>query len=516
MAQSIKNLSIGSKIIDANGNKFIIIARDHYASNEVTLLSETAPCKMYMSANTSNKDYSLTEVHYYLQNQYLDLLDKNLVNAISVTNLPYTDSVSSYQYADCFLNTKAFILSCKELGIGVTAFHSFPNEKNINYVKNNFSSLFTVKTWTRTEDNSNNNNWFFYTSNGNVVRGEPTSALEVRPAINLPADVLVSYGVSNGYYSFVFNTPPIIQNIANIKGNYGSPTNIAYTVTDSDDSTLVHYISFDNGATYTEIKPSRAGDNYTYTHVFNELKNYYCRIKVIDSANNSVVSNGFTIEVSSVAPVINIVSVVDRVVTFRTSCQTHNISTVEILINNVVVKTYTSGFDFNLIYEIDRAKLNVGKNAIRIRSTSTDNLSTYKDIEAVKTIYNLPPVGTKVIIGEHTYSITSATSNGSNQTYTLDKKLLSNVSKGQEIRITQDSVKVLCSMSNTESSKDYKEMKLVKTKKLKGIFDGYVEEKYELESEGRYSAIKIQTERFNNNIESEIIELQQYFDYMED
>ena len=59
-------------------------------------------------------------------------------------------------------------------------------------------------------------------------------------------------------------------------------------------------------------------------------------------------------------------------------------------------------------------------------------------------------------------------------------------------------------------------MKLVKTKKLKGQFEGYVEEKYELENEGRYSAIKIQTERFNNKIESEIIELQQYFDYMED
>ena len=38
MAQSIRNLSVGSKVIDAKGNKFIIIAYNHYALNEVTLL----------------------------------------------------------------------------------------------------------------------------------------------------------------------------------------------------------------------------------------------------------------------------------------------------------------------------------------------------------------------------------------------------------------------------------------------------------------------------------------------
>ena len=59
-------------------------------------------------------------------------------------------------------------------------------------------------------------------------------------------------------------------------------------------------------------------------------------------------------------------------------------------------------------------------------------------------------------------------------------------------------------------------MKLIKTKVLKGQLDGYIEEKYELEGEGRYSAIKLETERFITSIASEIIELQQYFDYMED
>ena len=71
-------------------------------------------------------------------------------------------------------------------------------------------------------------------------------------------------------------------------------------------------------------------------------------------------------------------------------------------------------------------------------------------------------------------------------------------------------------LSNLENSKDFKEMKLVKTKKLKGIFEGYIEEIYELSGEGRYSTIKLELERYNTSVESEITELQQAFDYMED
>ena len=80
----------------------------------------------------------------------------------------------------------------------------------------------------------------------------------------------------------------------------------------------------------------------------------------------------------------------------------------------------------------------------------------------------------------------------------------------------QDKASVKCSLSNTTTNKDFKDMKLVKSKILKGDFEGYIEEKYELSGEGRYSTIKLELERFNSNSENEIIELQQAFDYMED
>ena len=152
--------------------------------------------------------------------------------------------------------------------------------------------------------------------------------------MNVPNTLLVSDSVSNGCYSLMFNEPPVIQTISGIQGNYGSVTDISYVAIDNDDTELTHYISFDNGTKWQEIKPARNGNIYTYSHVFNELNTYYCRIKVVDSAKNEVVSNAFTITVNAVAPTVNIVSVIDKVVTFKVNCITSEVSKVEILINN--------------------------------------------------------------------------------------------------------------------------------------------------------------------------------------
>ena len=123
---------------------------------------------------------------------------------------------------------------------------------------------------------------------------------------------------------------------------------------------------------------------------------------------------------------------------------------------------------------------------------------------------------TKVVINNIEYTITNATSGGSNHTYTLDKNLINSVKANDIVKVMQDKVSVKCSLSNISSGTNFKDMKLVKSKILKGGLEGYTEEKYELEGEGRYSTIRLELERFNSNSENEIIELQQAFDYMED
>ena len=516
MAQSIRNLALGSKVKDPKGNKFIVVAYNHYSSNEVTLLSEEPINSLRMAPLSYIRyTYAVTDVAYYLENNYLRALDDRLVENIKVTSVPCYELGTSIQINTSTIRTKAFLLSATELGF---EYQGYSGEgRKIDYVANNLKNSSYLPFWTRTimDSTLNYSQCHIINKNGYIEPVASNEAYSVIPAINVNASVLVSDDVDSGYYRIVFNAPPVIQNISNIKGNYGSATEIVYTATDSDNSNLTHYISFDNGSNWTEINPTRKGDTYYYSHVFNELNTYYCRVKVVDT-ESATVSNGFIVEVNASSPTVNIVSVVDRVITFKANCLTHDITKVEILINDEVVKTYEKGFDFNLVYELDRALLNLGKNSIQIKATSIGNLYGYRDLEANKTTYNLPPVGTKVVISNNVYTITEAEQVGVNQLYTLERNLETNVSKNQEIRIEQDSVKVLCSLANLESRKDFKEMKLVKSKKLKGIFEGYVEEKYELFGEGRYSSIKIENERFNNSVESEIIELQQHFDYIED
>jgi len=517
MAQSIKNISIGSKIKDNKGNIFTVIAKNHYGSNQVTLMHTDAHINMQMhTSHTRNSEYGYSEVHYYLSNDYLKRLQDELKDSLLATQIYYNDAISTTQYTTKSLSAKAFIPAYSEIGDRRTA---DPQQvKFIDYFSNNNYATNSM-TWTRTEQYTMTGGIYsshYYITGSVGVQASGDVYCDVIPFMNVSSSLLVSDKVSNGYYSFIFNEPPIIQNINSIDGNYGSTTNISYVAIDNDDSNITHYISFDNGTNWQEIKPTRNGNRYTYSHVFSELNTYYCRVKVVDSAKNEVVSNAFTITVNAVAPKVNIVSVVDKVVTFKANCITSEVSKVEIIINGKVVKTFTNGFDFNLIYEIDRNNLNIGKNSIQIKATSQENLIGYASLEASKTKYNLPPVGTKVIIGGIEYTISNASENGSNQTYTLNNNLVNRIKEGDIIKITQDSIKVLCAMSNLENVKDYKEMKLVKTKKLKGDLEGYVEEKYELQGEGRYSTVKLEMQRFSNNVATEVLELQQYFDYIED
>lgn len=519
MAQSIQNLGVGSKIKDNKGNIFTLIAHNHYGSNQVTLMHTNLNVRMELHSDPAlfSDTYETSNVHKYLNNGYLNKIQSELAKNISSTTIKYKDYISKTQSVTKTMTTKVFIPALKEVKTGVSDDVSSLNY--IRYFDNNFISEEIA--WTRTEGvDSNCNHALGYGVFGFGYQPAGLSyfytSLCVVPFFNMSYSTLVTDKVSNGYYSFVFNEPPVIQNISNIKGNYGTPTDITYTATDSDDTNLTHYISFNNGTTYTKINPSKNGDIYTYSHIFNELNTYYCRIKVVDSADNATISNAFTVTVSSVAPTVGIVSVVGKDITFKVNCITSDISKVEVLVNDDIVKTFESGFSSNLSYEVNRSVLNLGKNSIQIKATSEEGLIGYANLEANKEKYQLPPAGTKVEINGNDYFVLRATENESYQTYTLTENLKTNVGIGDLIKVSQDNVKVLCSLSNLENVKDYKEMKLVKTKKLKGDFEGYVEEKYELQGEGRYSAIKLDLEKFSSSAQTEVLELQQYFDYLED
>lgn len=523
MAQPIKNLTLGSIVVDNKGNEFVVIAKNHYQNLidkglDTVLLWSKNPVKVIQMSKTQlnmrHFSYDNSDVDYYLCNKYGNTLQNDLLDHIQATEIKFADRVDHATGNTKSALRKFFILSLKELNFSGVDVGGTP----VNYFSNNNKRANGYEYWTTHESFSDS----FETTMGIVTAngGKSFSSISfsggVVPAFNIDSNVLVSDNVEDGKYRLIFNNPPVINIIQNIKGNYGSPTKIIYTATDSDDNNLTHYISFDNGDMWQNINPTRISNTYTYTHIFNELKNYNCRIKVVDSANNEVVSNMFVVSVNSVAPSVVIVGANKQVITFKVNCATESISKVEVLVNSSIKHTFNSGFDFNLSYEVNREHLGSGRNSIEIRATSSAGLMGSKMLEANKTTYNLPPVGTKVIIGSIEYIIQGVSQSGANQVYTLNSALKSDVEKGEPINILQDNVKVKCALSNVSNQKDFKDMRRIKVKNLKGNLEGYVEEKYELEGEGRYSTIKIEAERFNNEMESEIIELQQYFDYVGD
>lgn len=512
MAQSIRNLPIGSFVRDSRSNLFRIVAHDHYGENQVTLIQTAlnVALPMHINPGSVHSHYGNSEVHYYLNNDYLNVLDPGLKERLLTTEIKYMDVLSTSQGEVKTVSAKAFILAQEE----VRPIANTYGLKQIPFFSN--GGGVPTNSWTRNKvvNNAQVVSYIIYSQYG-LITQQAQNPNGFWPTINVSNSTLVSENSFGGIYAFVFDEPPIIQNINNIENTLGKGTVISYTATDNG-TKLIHHISFDNGDTWIRINPTKVDNTYTYIHVFDNIGNYDCRVKVEDEAGNVTVSNLFTVSIVASVPIVNIVKVENKVITFKASCLTHDIEKIEISINGEIIKTIKDNLTSNLSYEVDRLLLNEGKNSMKITATSTNAQTGFVNLEVTKTKYNLPPVGTKVIINDEHYVITKAVENDYLHTYTLDKELVNYVYKNDVIKIYQDTVKVYCSLSAVEDSKEYKEMKLVKTKKLRGQFAGYIEEKYELEEEGRYSSIKLELERFNTSVDSEIIELQQHFDYMED
>ena len=270
MAQSIRNLALGSKVKDPKGNKFIVIAYNHYSTNEVTLLAENPVINSRMASPTYVRyTFPETDIAYYLKNDYLRTLDDNLVENVKDTSIPCYKLGTSIQISTSIISTKAFLLSATELGFGSQGY--LGEGRRIDYIANNLKNSFNLPFWTRTimDRTLNYSHSYIINKSGYIESAPANGVYPVMPAINIDSSILVTDEVEGGYYRFVFNDPPVIQNIPNLKGNYGSATEIVYTATDSDNTDLMHYISFDNGSSWKEINPIRKGDTYYYSHVFN-------------------------------------------------------------------------------------------------------------------------------------------------------------------------------------------------------------------------------------------------------
>ena len=523
MARSISYLQPGAKIKDSIGNTYVVLAHNHYAEGQVTVWTEKLVTTMkYSSIVQGYLDYEYTDINAYLKNTYPNTLSHTIKYYTVTTKLPYTDIISSALVENRYIESKYFLLSSTELGSTDYSYEN--NHKTIPYLGTYVNRKSSETYWTRTECSTHNNvtnttanSYGTIMSSGGL--GYPTSVnaiFGVRPAFNLSHELMVEDEVENGYYKIVEVIPPKISNISNMVGNFGSDTTINYEVVNEEGHELTHYFSIDNGDSWQVIKPTKNGDSYSFKHVFNEVKAHYCRIKVIDAINSSATSNLFTVTVNHSVPNINILGHTNLDFRFRVNCITSELSRIEIYVNDVLKETITENLDFTQTYSIDKSLLTNSKNYVQVKATAKSGLVGTKDIEVRKSTYDIPAIGSKVVINSDVYTVESAKKSGNNIVLNLVEALVEKVSKGDLIYILQDNVKVKCSLSNIESKLEYKDMKLVKVKALKGDLAGFIEEKYILDGEGRYSAIKLELEKFNSSIDVGVKELQQMFDYLED
>lgn len=515
MSINISYLSEGSRLIDSYGNKYILVAQNHYGQGQSTLWMEE--CVEYMPCSptqTGFSSYENSDVNRYLRDRLPQMLPEALRDYTLTTSIPYTDLVSKSITEFKTIDTKYFLFSSREMG---DLTYEEPH-KVIPYLTNEFNRKAEAIYWTRSETYNNNISVLVCISStgeyGYVHR--PDRDFGVRPAFNVSHDLMVEDKPNNGYYKIIEIARPKVGKIPNLNGNYGSATTINYTVTNTTGLPLTHHFSKDNGLTWELIKPTQNGNNYYFNYVFNEIKNYYCRIKIVDPSGAYGESNIFTVFLEHSVPNINILGHDNLTFRFKATCVTSEINKIEIFINGSLRSTLTENLDFTQTYTIDKSLLTGAKNAVQVKATAKSGAIGTKGVEVRKATYNIPVVGSKVIINDVVYTVESTSKVDTNIVLNLKEALEEKVSKGDLIIILQDNVKVKCSLSDVETDLNYKDMKPVKIKVLKGDFEGYIEEKYVLEGEGRYSAIKLELERFSEDVNVEVAELQQMFDYLED
>ena len=225
-----------SSIYDDSCNGTWLLMKDCYVS------------RAWHSSNVNK--YESSDIHTYLNNTFLKLLDSNIQEAIKQVKLPYRQNGGSGgtdRTGANGLSTKIFLLSGYEVGWTTSDSSYFPvdgakldyftassggNSKRIAYLNGS-----ATRWWLRSPSTfSTNSVWFVY-SNGGCSSNYASDSYGIRPALVLPSTLLVS---DDGTVST--NTPPTITSASGASGvNLGSKTaafNFQYTVADADGDKL--------------------------------------------------------------------------------------------------------------------------------------------------------------------------------------------------------------------------------------------------------------------------------------
>ena len=225
-----------SSIYDNSCNGTWLLMKDCYVS------------RAWHSSNVNK--YESSDIHTYLNNTFLKLLDSNIQEAIKQVKLPYRQNGGSGgtdRNGANGLSTKIFLLSGYEVGWTTSDNSYFPvdgakldyfaassggNSKRIAYLNGSATSW-----WLRSPGTSDTSFVWLVYSSGDYGSGSASNSYGIRPALVLPSTLLVS---DDGTVST--NTPPTITSTSGASGvNLGSKTaafSFKYTPNDADGDKL--------------------------------------------------------------------------------------------------------------------------------------------------------------------------------------------------------------------------------------------------------------------------------------
>jgi hypothetical protein len=227
-----------SSIYDDSCNGTWLLMKDCYVS------------RAWHSSNVNK--YESSDIHTYLNNTFLKLLDSNIQEAIKQVKLPYRQNGGSGgtdRTGANGLSCKIFLLSGYEVGFTTSDNSYFPVDgAKLSYFESGTGSSALNKRiaylngsaanwWLRSPSTYLTNYVWHVNSIGNGDRSNASNSFGIRPALVLPSTLLVS---DDGTVST--NTPPTITSASGASGvNLGSKTaafNFQYTVADADGDKL--------------------------------------------------------------------------------------------------------------------------------------------------------------------------------------------------------------------------------------------------------------------------------------
>ena len=250
--------AVGSTIkLNVNGTakEFIVVHQgkpsslyDDSCNGTWLLMKDCHESRVWQSGNVNK--YESSDIHTYLNNTFLKLLDSNIQEVVKQVKIPYRKNGGSGgtdQSGANGLSTKVFLLSVYEVGWTTSDSSYFPvdgakldyftassggNSKRIAYLNGSATGWWLRSPYT----NSTNYVWLVRT-NGGYVNGNASNSYGIRPALVLPSTLLVS---DDGTVST--NTPPTITSASGASGvNLGSKAaafSFQYTVADADGDKL--------------------------------------------------------------------------------------------------------------------------------------------------------------------------------------------------------------------------------------------------------------------------------------